>query len=833
MRRCPTCTHENPDSVDFCEGCGAYVRWEESGAVRVSAPAPPVAEPARREETKPYAAAPARRALLTLSLPGVDTPAGQAVTAYAEPGGEVVLLASLRNESAIVEIYELSVAGIPDDWWTIVPPTVHLLPFQRDVAGSEREVEVRFRPPRTPQAEARAWPFEVVATRRTDGARVASAPGTLVVAPYRDLRSEMRPQRKAGRLRARFAVASRNRGNAPAELRYSATDSREACRFAFETGHVLAAPGHSAGSVVWVRPRKQIWLGRPVEHVFTISTGVAGSDLSAPPQTGVFVQKPWLPRWLPVALAGAAAVAAAVLFLLPERTTVPDLAGTKDLFVARQRLERSGLKLGRTTTTVAPDEVGRIVHQSPAPGTEVDRGSAVSIELAVGSGVHAVPKITGLTLPEADELLRERGFQIGSAHPKAPSDLDDVIDGQAPAAGAPAHEGSGIDVFFSPVDTGPRQPVVPPRGDLKVPDLSKAVGQSALVAAATDADLTPNPILRFDADVRSGHLIEQRPAAGTKTRKGATVTLVISAGYPRIAFDASGDVFVAGAAHGDGLKGVAVTRDDESQPSWSPDGRLLAYRRGTFERGEIWVLDPANPHSAAPLTHDGIDARRPAFSPDGKVVAFVRGAVHTADPSDWEDDDLCFVSVAKPGPTSCIRDPDTTLSRPSWAPDGRAILVVAKAKADPRHTDLLEYASATASSGDEADWSSRGFVTRALHTPRAGDAVREAAWSPDGGRIAFTANWDRGIPVLFLVATKGERPDPDPKSVVRLGRVRGCELAWRSDGRELAVVQRDGQCAGPGIVARLDPDRPPDLTLLTDAALGANNPAWSPFAPGG
>src|SRR5712691_9548901 len=132
MRRCPSCTHENPDAVDFCEACGAYVRWEESGAVRVSAQPPIVAELPKREETRAYPAAPSRQALLTLRLPGVDTPAGQAVTANAEPGGEVVVLASLRNESAIVDSYDLSVTGIPDEWWTIAPPTAHLIPFQRD-----------------------------------------------------------------------------------------------------------------------------------------------------------------------------------------------------------------------------------------------------------------------------------------------------------------------------------------------------------------------------------------------------------------------------------------------------------------------------------------------------------------------------------------------------------------------------------------------------------------------------------------------------------------------------------------------------------------------------
>ena len=58
-----------------------------------------------------------------------------------EPGGRASVLAVLRNQSRIVDNYELRVEGLPDDWWSIFPNTVYLVPF--GTGGTyEQEVEV-------------------------------------------------------------------------------------------------------------------------------------------------------------------------------------------------------------------------------------------------------------------------------------------------------------------------------------------------------------------------------------------------------------------------------------------------------------------------------------------------------------------------------------------------------------------------------------------------------------------------------------------------------------------------------------------------------------------
>ena len=50
----------------------------------------------------------------------------------------------------------------------------------------------------------------------------------------------MRPQRGAGRRKADFAIAVRNKANAPVDIDLMASESEESHRFEFEDEHALA-----------------------------------------------------------------------------------------------------------------------------------------------------------------------------------------------------------------------------------------------------------------------------------------------------------------------------------------------------------------------------------------------------------------------------------------------------------------------------------------------------------------------------------------------------------------------------------------------------------------
>ena len=218
------------------------------------------------------------------------------------------MLALVRNQSGIVDNYDLSVEGMPPEWWTITPPTVYLVPFGAPGGNYEQEVEIQFHPPRTPEAEARPWPVRIVAISKAQDAEVGSASASCRHRAYQELETEMRPERAGGRRKANFAVAARNRANAPAEIAFAAIDSENACKFEFTEPRVTVPPGKRGGSVFRARPARPIWIGRPVERRFEVTAQAAGAEIPTIPRQGVFRQKPWVrggyrsrsrssPRW--------------------------------------------------------------------------------------------------------------------------------------------------------------------------------------------------------------------------------------------------------------------------------------------------------------------------------------------------------------------------------------------------------------------------------------------------------------------------------------------------------------------------------------------------------
>ena len=66
--------------------------------------------------------------------------------------------------SGIVDNYDLRIDGMPDDWWSIFPGTVYLVPFGSG-GTYEQEVEVHLHPPKSPDAEAKVWELRVVAVQ--------------------------------------------------------------------------------------------------------------------------------------------------------------------------------------------------------------------------------------------------------------------------------------------------------------------------------------------------------------------------------------------------------------------------------------------------------------------------------------------------------------------------------------------------------------------------------------------------------------------------------------------------------------------------------------------
>ena len=226
------------------------------------APAP--APPAQPEEPDPAA--------ITLRLPeGEQVRLGETLAMGAEPGGRARVLALVRNQSGIVDNYELSVRGLPDDWWSVFPNTVYLTPF--GTSGTyEQEVEIHLHPPRTPEAEARIWELQVVAESKAYNKQAAAAPLRLGIQPFEELKTKLEPERASGRRKASYEVAIKNTANAPVTVALDHEDPDNALKVSFDPPTLEVPAGQTQTSQMVVRPPRQKWIGRPEEKRLSVHT---------------------------------------------------------------------------------------------------------------------------------------------------------------------------------------------------------------------------------------------------------------------------------------------------------------------------------------------------------------------------------------------------------------------------------------------------------------------------------------------------------------------------------------------------------------------------------
>ena len=977
---CRACGQIAENDPDFCPNCGEYLRWDPTGVQQAVEPAPPAAPPP--VATPPAAAPPAAGAppppaaaagapppvppsapppapappdavLIALRRPDDEGYAGERVSIGVAPGGSVLLYALVRNQSGIVNNYDMSVAGLPEGWWEITPGTVYLVPFGAAGGSYEQEIEVRLAPPRTAEAQAREWEIAVVARSRAHGTEVRSAATTLEIAPYSELETAISPERRSGRIEASFALALTNRANAPVDVTLSGVNAEQSLGFAFRepyvpparrkrqptdvaeqayrraeglgVGHQGAeqigkqavqratagaegkivrflklrkkvgreirgplriAPGETAEATVGVSPPKQIWIGRGALHPFQVMVQPVGTDAPGPPVAGTFRQRQWLPWWLMIVIP---LLVLGVIWFLSTRTAeaaVPDLAPAPDVFAAKSLLEEKGFTLGETfDEESAGAKPGAIIEQSPAAGESAPEGTAVSIKVAVGAEKVAVPDLTGQTTDQAKATLTAAGFQLGRPLNEAADPATATIANQIPVPDSQEAAGAAIDVVFAetavgastapatetgsggagsaaapggagtgaapggtppPVSTTPGAtpapvPLPAPKGEQKpepspptpgggvvVPGLiGKSQGEAA--DALAGLGLVPGVLSASSPDAPAGTVLAQEPAAGAEVAPDATVALTISRGYPDVIHDSNGDIVRVGGASGEPVTPIAASEDIEEQASASFATPLIAYRRGpegstpgVAPIAQIWALDPADPLSAHPLTNKGFDDRRPAISPDGKVVAFVSNRGGRPD-----DYDVCFARLDGSQQTPrCIADRDANVSRPTWSPDGRSLIVTAS---QGTQTELLLLTSAVPSSGKPSDWTAQGLVTDGMHKDRKDDQVLSSAFSPDGTTLAFSANWRSATFTLWLVDVTNGVIGTEAK---QQPFVAACELAWSPDGSELAIAQRNSTCDERGRIVRVAPASPNAQTLLSRLDAASGNPVWAPPAPG-
>src|SRR6266545_456985 len=212
--------------------------------------------------------------------------------------------------------------------------------------------------------------------------------------------------------------------------------------------------------------------------------------------------------------------------------------------------------------------------------------------------------------------------------------------------------------------------------------------------------------------------------AGSSSSTSATATGSIDVARlkGRIAFSAgpphAEDVYIV-AANGSRL--VQLTHDGVSEfdPSWSPDGDRIAYRRqpGDDDTTEIYVAAADGKAAHDVSGNDDTADWGPAWSPRGDWIAW-----NAARKARFGGFDLGL--VRPDGSRLHLVKPGIHVEYPAWSPDGRRIAFMSQVAAEGLQYDIFVI---------DAD----GSHIRRLTTSPATDGF--PSWSPDGTTIAFSS----------------------------------------------------------------------------------------------
>ncbi len=248
------------------------------------------------------------------------------------------------------------------------------------------------------------------------------------------------------------------------------------------------------------------------------------------------------------------------------------------------------------------------------------------------------------------------------------------------------------------------------------------------------------------------------------------------------------------------LKRLTDNKLFEYAPAWSPDGRRIAFQRGTSPLfGRIYVMraDGKRAHAVTPRPRGRLSTGAdydPAWSPNGRRIAFASRRARCPG--------ICIVSL-RSGRLRHVRGTRLGDREPAWSPDGRRIAFTRDFGTAPGVTIV------TAGGGRPHRLALRGYA-----------ASTSPSWSPGGRWLAVAG----GVPcaangcyefALARVGLKGRGQRELVSDAVL--------PAWSPDGKLLAVIRHDGL-----LVVQRDGSDPRRVFTPGDGAT-VLDPDWQPL----
>jgi Tol biopolymer transport system component len=224
----------------------------------------------------------------------------------------------------------------------------------------------------------------------------------------------------------------------------------------------------------------------------------------------------------------------------------------------------------------------------------------------------------------------------------------------------------------------------------------------------------------------------------------------------------------------------------QDQPSWSPNGRSIAFVSDRTGHASIYVMRADGTHTRR-LSPGRPPDSTPSWSPDGGRIVFSRA-----------EEGLVVMRADGRAARALTHDSNSQDLYPAWSPDGTRIAFVRREGGIGSALFLIQ-----------PDGTGLCELTPFSST------VTEPAWSPDGTQIAYSGGNGSGFGIHVVGANGRGRRELTPEAL-------DFHPSWSPNGREIAFVReatiylmtRDGT----------------HVRRLTAASAIDGSPTWRPAA---